>query len=87
MQGFAAEIRQRTSSSPLLDRARIMNVQGRDPRFLPAGSCFPFIRAEGVMTNAKAYILIEIEAGQTSEVVMALSELASVRLVDAITGL
>jgi len=36
--------------------------------------------------NAKAYVLIEIEAGQTSEVVMALSELAGVRSVDAITG-
>jgi len=38
------------------------------------------------MMNAKAYVLIEIEAGQTSEVVMALSELAGVRSVDAITG-
>jgi len=39
------------------------------------------------MMNAKAYVLIEIEAGQTSEVVMALSGLAGVRSVDTITGL
>lgn len=38
------------------------------------------------MMKAKAYILIEVKAGQTSEVVIELNELAGVRSVDAITG-
>ena len=38
------------------------------------------------MMNAKAYILIEVKAGQTSEVVIGLNEPAGVRSVDAITG-
>lgn len=38
------------------------------------------------MMSAKAYVLIEVEAGQAGEVVAALDALPSIRAVDAITG-
>jgi len=40
----------------------------------------------GVAMNTKAYVLIEVKAGQINEVVTALDQLTSVRVVDVTTG-